>query len=66
MANIKIGITDDAKNFVQVTAERQHTSEADIVRKALEAYRFLEDVAENDGEIVLQRKGGKLERLVRF
>lgn len=66
MANIKIGITDDAKSFVQQVAKQQHTSEADVVRKALEAYRFLEEVASADGEIVLQRKDGKLERLVRF
>jgi hypothetical protein len=63
---IKIGISEDAKSFVEQTASRLHTSEADVVRKALEAYRFLQNVAEEDGAIVIQRKDGKHERLVRF
>jgi pimeloyl-CoA synthetase len=66
MANIKIGISDDAKTFVEKTAIRQGTSEAEVVRSALEAYRFLEDVAETDGAVILERKDGKRERLVRF
>jgi hypothetical protein len=66
VGSIKIGITDDAKSFVEATARRQGASEADVVRRALEAYRYIEDVAAKDGEIVIKRKNGTLERLVRF
>ena len=65
-ATLKIGINDDAKAFVQTQAVTNHTSEADVVRRALEAYRFLETVKKNDGEVVLRRSNGELERLVRF
>jgi hypothetical protein len=63
---LKIGIGDDAKAFVEATAAKQGASEADVVRKALEAYRLLENVVEKDGEVVLRRADGTLERLVRF
>lgn len=66
MATLKIGINDDAKTFVQVQASEKGTSEADVVRRALEAYRFLETVQTDDGEVVLRRSNGELERLVRF
>jgi hypothetical protein len=65
-ATLKIGIGDDAKAFVEQTAAKQGTSEAEVVRKALEAYRLLETVTEQDGHILLQRADGTLERLVRF
>lgn len=65
-AKLKIGISDDAKAFVEKTASRQRTSEAEIVRKALAAYRFLEEVALKDGQVMLQRADGHLERLVSF
>ena len=66
MATLKIGINDDAKGFVEEKAAREHTSEADIVRRALEAYRFLDDVKNEDGQILLQRKDGRIERLMRL
>jgi len=66
MANIKVGIADDAKSFVQATAAQDQISEADVVRKALEAYRFLRSVEQTDGEVLLKRKNGSTERLVRF
>jgi hypothetical protein len=65
-AKLKIGISDDAKAFVENTAIRQGSSEAEVVRKALAAYRFLEEVAAKDGQVVLHRADGHLERLVSF
>jgi hypothetical protein len=66
MAMLKIGISDEAKGFVEEKAAREKTSEADIVRRALEAYRFLNEVKTEDGQILLQRKDGRTERLVRL
>ena len=66
MASLKIGITDEAKTFVEDTAARDQTSEAAVVRKALEAYRFLDGIRQTDGEILLKRKDGHIERLVSF
>ncbi len=63
---IKIGISDDAKVFVQETADQKHTSEAEIVRRALAAYRFLERISKEDGQVILKRSSGELERLVSF
>jgi hypothetical protein len=47
--------------FVEEKARVNQTSEADIVLRALEAYRFLDDVKTTDGEILLQRKDGRVE-----
>jgi hypothetical protein len=38
--------------------------DTEVVRRALEAYRLLHEVRERDGEIVLRRADGRLERLV--
>lgn len=66
MASLKVGINADAKKFVETKAQQLQASEAEIVRRALEAYRFLDEVKEKDGEIVLRRMDGHLERLVRI
>jgi hypothetical protein len=66
MASLKVGINADAKQFVETKAQRLQESEAEIVRRALELYRFMDGVKEADGEIVLRRKDGDLERLVRI
>lgn len=66
MATLKFGINADAKKFVENKARQQDISEAEIVRRALEAYRFLDEVQQRDGEIVLRRQDGHLERLVRI
>jgi hypothetical protein len=66
MATLNIRINDDAKSFVERKANEDQTSEADIVRRALEAYRFLEEVKKDDGEVILKRKDGHFERLVRL
>jgi len=63
---LKIGINADAKNFVEQKAVTLGTSEAEVVRRALEAYRFLDDVKEKDGQVLLQRIDGQLERLARL
>jgi hypothetical protein len=65
-ARLKIGISDDAKAFVESTASKKAVSEAEIVRRALAVYRFLEEVAAKDGEVMLRRADGQLERLVSF
>lgn len=66
MATLKIGIAEDAKTFVEQQADKTGTSEAEVVRKALEAYRFLEQVREEDGAIIVKRKDGQQQQLVRF
>lgn len=65
-ASLRIDINGDAKAFVRTQAVANHISEADVVRRALEAYSFLETIKKNDGEVVLRRSNGELERLVRF
>jgi hypothetical protein len=52
---LKIGISDDAEAFVE--------SEAEIVSRALAAYRFLEYIAQEDGQVILKRNNGGSERL---
>lgn len=66
MAKLIIGINNDAKTFVQSQAVIHGISEANVVLRALEAYRFLENVKISDGEVVFRRSNGDLERLVRF
>lgn len=66
MASLKIGITDEAKTFVENMAARDQTSEAAVVRRALEALKLLDEIKTKDGEILLQRKDGRVERLVKF
>ncbi len=66
MASLKFRIDADAERFVKAIAERRSASAAEIVQRALEAYRFLHEVKDEDGEIVLRRKDGRFERLVRL
>ena len=61
---LKIAINDEAKAFVDETAQLDSVSGPDIVRKALQAYRHLRDVRQKDGEIVLRRADGTFERLM--
>jgi hypothetical protein len=65
-ARLKISISGDAKAFVENMASKEAVSEAEIFRRALAAYRFLEEVAAKDGEVMLRRADGQLERLVSF
>ncbi len=64
LASIKVAIDDSAKDFVRKTAERKNTTEVDIIRRALSAYRFLQNVEEQDGEVLVRRKDGELQIVV--
>jgi hypothetical protein len=64
--SLKIGINADAKAFVEKRAHDQGVSEAEVVRRALEAYRLLGTVEQEDGGVVLRRSNGELERLIRL
>lgn len=66
MATLKIGIREEAKSFVEDAARERGSSEADVVRRALEAYRYLETLQATDGEVIVKRRDGTFERLVRF
>jgi 5S rRNA maturation endonuclease (ribonuclease M5) len=61
---LKVSINDEAHAFVEETAMKDSVSEPDIVRKALQAYRYLREVRSADGEIVLRRADGAFERLM--
>jgi hypothetical protein len=65
-AKLKISISEDAKAFVESLASKKAVPEAEIFRRALDAYRFLEEVAAKDGEVMLRRANGQIERLVSF
>jgi hypothetical protein len=64
LASIKVAIDDSAKDFVRKTAERKNATEIDIIRRALSAYRFLQNVEDQDGEILVRRKDGELQTVV--
>lgn len=66
MARLVIKINNDAKTFVQLQAVIHGISEADVVLRALEAYRFIESVKILDGDVVFRRSNGDLERLIHF
>ena len=66
MASLKFAINGDMKKYVAETAEEQHTSEVEIIRRSVEAFRVLDKIRRDDGEVVLKRKDGTLVQLVRF
>jgi hypothetical protein len=55
--------SNEAKAFVDAIAEKKQISAPDVVRKALSAYRYLQEVRERDGAITIHRADGDLERL---
>jgi hypothetical protein len=66
MTSLVVSIAGDARRYVESKARRSGVSETKVVRRALEAYRLLHEVRERDGEVVLRRADGNLERLVRI
>jgi hypothetical protein len=66
MSTLIVRIMGEAHAYVDSVARRKGLTEVDVVQRALEAYRVLLDVLEQDGRIVLHRKDGQLERLVRI
>jgi ssDNA-specific exonuclease RecJ len=56
---IRIVISDDGALFVNRIARKRGISEPTVIRKALEAYRFL-------CELHVQRASGEIERFVGF
>ncbi len=54
------------KEYIAETAEKERTSEAEVLRRSVEAFRVLNEIRHSDGELVFRRKDGTLERLVRF
>jgi hypothetical protein len=60
---IRIGIKRNAKAFVDSVARQDDILPHQVVRRALDAYRLLREVKRCDGEIILRRANGTLERL---
>jgi len=61
----------DSRSVRRSNADRDGSSvnavsEAEIVRRALAVHRFLKEGAAKDGEVMLRRADGQLERLVSF
>ena len=59
---IRIGIKRSAKTFVDNVARQDHILPHQVVRRALDTYRLLREVKRCDGEIILRRADGTLER----
>jgi hypothetical protein len=63
---IRIVISDDGALFVNRIARKRGISEPTVIRKALEAYRFLCDLQDQGGSLHVQRASGEIERFVGF
>ena len=50
---------------LQELADKQGTTMADIVRKAIANEKFFQDVEDQDGTILIQDKNKKLKQIVR-
>jgi hypothetical protein len=50
-ANLKIGINDDAKGFVEEKAAREKTPEADIVRRAVGIRKSIAQIGGYDAQM---------------
>jgi hypothetical protein len=61
---LRIGIKRNAKAFVEKVARQDDILPHQVVRRALDIYRRLLEVKKCDGEIILRRANGALERLV--
>jgi hypothetical protein len=63
MSTIRIVIAEDAADYVARSAKVRGIRKTDVIRKALEAYRYLEDVNDRDGQIAFRRATGRVEIL---
>jgi hypothetical protein len=63
MSTIRIVIAEDAADYVARSAKARGIRKIDVIRKALEAYRYLEDVNDRDGQIAFRRATGRVEIL---
>jgi hypothetical protein len=63
MSTIRIVIDSDAADYVARSAKARGIRETDVIRKALEAYRYLERVSARDGRVAVQRASGHIEIL---
>jgi hypothetical protein len=63
-STLKVALSGDTKDFVDAIGEKHNLSGPDVIRKALSAYRYLEEVRERDGSVTLKRADGELEKLV--
>jgi hypothetical protein len=66
VAVIRIVISDDAALFVNRIARKRGISEPTVIRKALEAYRFLCDLQDQGGVVYVQQDSGEFRRLAKF
>ena len=66
VSDLRLRITDEAKTFVEYAAYEDGVQPPDLVQKALDAYRYLRKVRSEDGELVLRRSDGTLERIANF
>jgi hypothetical protein len=60
MCTLGIVIGSDAADYVARSAEARGIRTVDVVRKALEAYRYLERVSDRDGRVAVQRASGAI------
>ncbi len=63
-STIRVVINDDAAEFVASAARQRDVSVYVIIRKALSAYRYLLRIFDSEGQVVIQRADGALEKLV--
>jgi hypothetical protein len=63
MSTIRIVIAEDAADYVARSAKARGIRKIDVIRKALEAYRYLERVSDRDGRVAVQRASGHVEIL---
>jgi hypothetical protein len=63
MTTIRIVIAEDAADYVARSAKVRGIRKTDVIRKALEAYRYLEDINNRDGQVAFRRATGRVEIL---
>jgi hypothetical protein len=63
MSTIRIVIAKDAADYVSRSAKARGIRKIDVIRKALEAYRYLERVSDRDGRVAVRCASGHVEIL---
>ncbi len=66
MPKFAVAFSPEADAIITDLADKQNTTKADIVRKAVSAYKWLDDNERAGSKVLVETKDGKTKELTRF
>ena len=60
MPRLNVDFSDEMHAVLEDLAKRQHTTKADVLRRAISLGKFFQEAREHDAQILLRRKDGQV------